>query len=25
MLPGAVSTLVDRAVTDTLGLLGISP
>jgi len=25
MLPGALSTLVDRAVTDTLGLLGISP
>ena len=25
MLPGALSTLVDRAVTDTLGLLGLSP
>jgi flagellar biosynthetic protein FliR len=25
LLPGAVNTLVDRAVTDTLGLLGISP
>jgi flagellar biosynthetic protein FliR len=25
LLPGAVSTLVDRAVTDTLGLVGITP
>jgi flagellar biosynthetic protein FliR len=25
LLPGALTTLVDRAVTDTLGLLGISP
>jgi len=25
LLPGALNTLVDRAVTDTLGLLGISP
>jgi flagellar biosynthetic protein FliR len=25
LLPGAVNTLVDRAVTDSLGLLGLSP
>jgi flagellar biosynthetic protein FliR len=25
LLPGAVNTLVDRAVTDTLGLLGLRP
>jgi hypothetical protein len=25
LLPGAVNTIVDRAITDTLGLLGLRP